>query len=266
MNAQDPRMVDCKKATENLDSYVYFEIVDNKYICIKNSVNQGHNCLSVDSTNGKSLKFTTSKNEYSEWEFKRWNEKWVDSIDEVVRNNPNLRLGIFKPEITISTTPISTPEPTSKCYSKTGYPCCSPEITEVTYTDEEGNWGYENDDWCLITDSATTILTTTTTVEPTSTPINSVPSVTVKPGYAAYWFYHAFTNKCLYAPQEPNKPITVKPCDESNYSKWMVLTSRKGYFYSMAHPDYCLRVADVDTGSLELGKCDEQAKMVHDND
>ncbi|OUM56485.1 Non-catalytic module family DOC2, partial [Piromyces sp. E2] len=168
MNAQDPRMVDCKKATENLDSYVYFEIVDNKYICIKNSVNQGHNCLSVDTTNGKSLKFTTSKNEYSEWKFKRWNEKWVDSIDEVVRNNPNLRLGIFKPEITISTTSISTPEPTSKCYSKAGYPCCSPEITEVTYTDEEGDWGYENNDWCLITDSTIKTTTTTAVVKPTS--------------------------------------------------------------------------------------------------
>jgi len=107
---------------------------------------------------------------------------------------------------------------------------------------------------------------TTTTVEPTSTPTNSEPSVTIKPGHNVYWFYHAFTSKCLYAPQKPNNLITVKACDDSNYSKWMVFTSRKGYFYSMAHPDYCLRVSDVDTGSLELGKCDEQAKMVHDDD
>ncbi|ORY28563.1 hypothetical protein LY90DRAFT_425406, partial [Neocallimastix californiae] len=30
------------------------------------------------------------------------------------------------------------------------YPCCSPEITEVAYTDETGTWGVENDEWCLI--------------------------------------------------------------------------------------------------------------------
>jgi len=57
--------------------------------------------------------------------------------------------------------------------------------------------------------------------------------------------------------------ITVKPCDETVYSKWMVLSSRKGYFYSMAHPDNCLRVDNIETGSLSLGKCDDQAKIEH---
>ncbi|OUM67356.1 hypothetical protein PIROE2DRAFT_5217 [Piromyces sp. E2] len=61
-------------------------------------------------------------------------------------------------------------------------------------------------------------------------------SVTVKPGYNVYWFYHAFTNKCLYTLLEPNNPITIKLCDNSDYSI-----------------------------SLELGKCDDQTKMVHDN-
>ncbi|OUM56499.1 Non-catalytic module family DOC2, partial [Piromyces sp. E2] len=171
MNAQDPRMVDCKKATENLDSYVYFEIVDNKYICIKNSVNQGHNCLSVDSTNGKSLKFTTSKNEYSEWEFKRWNEKWVDSIKEVITKNPDLKPEqeiIIVPEITTTIVPTSTPEPILDCYAKTGYPCCASELTEIISTDESGNWGYENGDWCLIIDSTIKTTTTTAIVKPTS--------------------------------------------------------------------------------------------------
>ncbi|OUM66170.1 hypothetical protein PIROE2DRAFT_6699 [Piromyces sp. E2] len=88
-----------------------------------------------------------------------------------------------------------------------------------------------------ITDSSNTISTTTTTVEPTSTPTNSEPSVTVKPGYA---------------------PITVKSMN------LIVLTSRKGYFYSMAHPHYCLRV--VKMLILELGKCVDQTKMVYDND
>ncbi|OUM58872.1 Non-catalytic module family DOC2, partial [Piromyces sp. E2] len=268
MNSQDPRMIECTEPDREINHHIHFKIVDNKYICLKNSVDP-EICLNGNTKNNNSLKFETTKNEYSEWYIERWNPKWVDSIDEVIIKNPELKPEpriIIKPKSTTTIVPTSTLEPISECYSKAVYPCCSPEITEVTYTDEEGNWGYENDDWCLITDSATTISTTTTTVEPTSTSINSEPSVTVKSGYVVYWFYHAFTNKCLYAPQEPNKPITVKPCDESNYSKWMVLTSRKGYFYSMAHPDYCLRVANVDTGSLELGKCDDQAKMVHDND
>ena len=85
---------------------------------------------------------------------------------------------------------------------------------------------------------------TTTTVEPTSTPTNSEPSVTIKPGHNVYWFYHAFTSKCLYAPQKPNNLITVKACDDSNYSKWMVLTSRKGYFYSIAHLCYLFNLCN----------------------
>jgi hypothetical protein len=32
-----------------------------------------------------------------------------------------------------------------------GYPCCSPNNTEVFYTDENGDWGVENGDWCGIT-------------------------------------------------------------------------------------------------------------------
>ncbi|KAL6613614.1 hypothetical protein U3516DRAFT_547045 [Neocallimastix sp. 'constans'] len=34
------------------------------------------------------------------------------------------------------------------------YPCCSPEITEVIYTDDKGDWGSENGDWCLIFNSS----------------------------------------------------------------------------------------------------------------
>jgi len=147
--------------------------------------------------------------------------KIIDSINEVVKKNPE-----FKPEQkTIiqskPSTTLSTPEPTSECHSILGYPCCSPENTEIIYTDEEGNWSFENGDLCLMSGSTTT--TTTTIVEPTSTPTNSEPRVTIKTGHSVYWFYHAFTNECL------------------------VLTSRKGYFYSMAHPDYCLHVSDVDS-------------------
>ena len=43
-----------------------------------------------------------------------------------------------------------------------------------------------------------------------------------------------FSNKCLYAPREPNNPIAFKPWDDIDYSKWTVLPFRKGYFYFMA--------------------------------
>jgi len=52
------------------------------------------------------------------------------------------------------------------CYIKTGYPCCSPETTEVYETDESGNWSYENDHWCLIKE---TISTPTPIYTPTTT-------------------------------------------------------------------------------------------------
>jgi len=254
-NGIDTAMGFCDKVINGDDNYLHFDLIDDKYICVK------YNLDSQKCFNGENLRFITSIDDYSKWAIERPNNRLIKSIDEFITKNPE-----FKPERKIITVPPSTStlEPTSECYSKAGYPCCSPENTEVIYTDEEGNWSFENGGWCLM--SGSTITTTTSTPEPTSTPTNSEPSVTIKPGHNVYWFYHAFTNKCLYAPQKPNKPITIKACDDSDYSKWMVLTSRKGYFYSMAHPDYCLRVSDVDSGSLELGKCDEQAKMVHDND
>ena len=134
--------------------------------------------------------------------------------------------------------------------------------------DESGiKWGSENyegkNNWCIMADSITTTPSQTTINYTISTPTNTS---TIKSGYTVYWFYNAYTNKCLYAPQKANGKITVKACDESDYSKWMVLPSRKGYFYSMAYPNSCLRVNDKSTGSLSLGKCDDQAKIEHNND
>jgi len=40
----------------------------------------------------------------------------------------------------------------TKCLAElTGYPCCSSGNTQVYYTDENGDWGVENGDWCGIT-------------------------------------------------------------------------------------------------------------------
>jgi len=46
----------------------------------------------------------------------------------------------------------------------------------------------------------------------------------------------------------------------------MVLPSRKGYFYSISKPNYCLHVSNIYTSSLKLSKYDDQAKLEHTND
>jgi len=154
MNSQDARMVDCNEADNQINHHIHFKIVDDKYICLKNSVNP-EICLNGNTKNSSSLKFDSSKGEYSEWYLERWNEKWVDSIDEVITKKPELKpktKNIIVPKITTTIVPSSTSilEPTSNCYSKAGYPCCSPENTEVIFTDEEGNCDVLNVDLNLM--------------------------------------------------------------------------------------------------------------------
>lgn len=85
----------------------------------------------------------------------------------------------------------------------------------------------------------------------------------IKNGHSVYLFFHIFINRYLYVLQEPNNLITVKSCDDTDYSKQMVLLSCKNYFYSLDQPDYCLCVSNVYTSLLELCKCDDQAKLEH---
>ncbi|KAL6605709.1 hypothetical protein U3516DRAFT_757126 [Neocallimastix sp. 'constans'] len=45
---------------------------------------------------------------------------------------------------------VKNEEEEKKCINKSiGYPCCSDSI-ETVFTDDEGRWGIENDNWCLI--------------------------------------------------------------------------------------------------------------------
>jgi len=56
------------------------------------------------------------------------------------------------PKTTTTTTTIKTPEPTNnnECFAaKQGYKCCA--TCNVAYTDGDGDWGFENNDWCGIT-------------------------------------------------------------------------------------------------------------------
>lgn len=52
---------------------------------------------------------------------------------------------------TTSIKPTNTPQPGS-CFSQgLGFPCCS--HCDVAYTDNDGSWGVENNDWCGLADS-----------------------------------------------------------------------------------------------------------------
>ncbi|OUM58871.1 Non-catalytic module family DOC2, partial [Piromyces sp. E2] len=65
MNSQDPRMIECTEPDREINHHIHFKIVDNKYICLKNSVDP-EICLNGNTKNNNSLKFETTKNEYSE--------------------------------------------------------------------------------------------------------------------------------------------------------------------------------------------------------
>jgi len=66
-----------------------------------------------------------------------------------------------------------------ECFSNPDYPCCSE--CKVIYTDESGDWGYENE-WCGIKDSCKTT-STTTTLKPSPTPQKEQSCWAEKLGY-----------------------------------------------------------------------------------
>ncbi|ORX49954.1 hypothetical protein BCR36DRAFT_290542, partial [Piromyces finnis] len=130
---------------------MHFEIIEDKYLCVKNSRNLKYSCLS-----SKSLNFEESydKNDESfQWE--------IQDIDEgviVIKEND-----IYNPDK--NNDPPKIYQPLDFDCPIDNFPCCS-DNTEIIYTDEEGNWGLENDEWCFINKS-----TTTTTI--ISTPTSS---------------------------------------------------------------------------------------------
>ncbi|ORX50290.1 hypothetical protein BCR36DRAFT_449155 [Piromyces finnis] len=65
MNSQDPRMVDCNNADEQINHYIHFKIIDSKFICIKNSIDPEDRCLTANTKKSNSLKFKASKDECS---------------------------------------------------------------------------------------------------------------------------------------------------------------------------------------------------------
>jgi len=84
---------------------------------------------------------------------------------------------------TTTTTSSGSIETNSSCPQRIlnqGYPCCSPDC-HVLYTDSDGSWGVENNDWCfckenILTTATTTATTTTTTTTSSVTSIETNPS------------------------------------------------------------------------------------------
>lgn len=155
INSKDSVLEVCKGSNEHVDHYKYFSIIDNKYICVKNNKETTH-CLNADG-----LIFDKLNGEYSEWIIEGLESKVIDSIENI----NGIRIAEFQPVYNPDTfisqefQPVSNPgtnisqETTNDCSPaiiEQGYPCCSEQNTEVQYTDEYGDWGYENDDWCGI--------------------------------------------------------------------------------------------------------------------
>jgi len=135
MNSRYARMTDCNNGDDQINHHIHFKFIDNNYICIKNNVDPSDYCL-----DSSTLKFETSKSEYSKWHIERLNKsKIIDSIEEVIAKSPNLKpepKTIIKPKSTTTTTDqtsTSAPEATDDCYSKVGYLFCSPGNTQIAY-------------------------------------------------------------------------------------------------------------------------------------
>lgn len=103
--------------------------------------------------------------------------------------------------------------------------------------------------------------TKTTSIPSPTTPI-VMPTDTI-----IYKFYNPLVDSCLFAPNDIGGTLTYGKCDESTNVLWIVPSyPRNGYFRSKLNSNWCLRVSDITTGAIELGKCDDNAIMLHDDD
>jgi len=272
MNSLNARMIECSKSDEQINHQIHFKIVDNRYICIKNNVNPEDHCL-----DGKTLNFETSKSEFSEWYIEVLNGKIIDSIEEIIKNNPSLhKERINYPNTTTSNTSATTTtiKPTSSnCYFENlGYPCCSDENTQVEYVDENGKWGIENNDWCgidekifttseIITTTSTSIATAVTTntstsiatavTTNTSTPIVPTLDSKAKPVY----LYNTKLNECLVAQVNLDKKPKIHECGEYTNHKWYIDPYPTGYIRSYAFPERCITILDAPNGKVKVSNC-----------
>ncbi|ORX78122.1 hypothetical protein BCR32DRAFT_282583 [Anaeromyces robustus] len=123
MNSQNARMVEFSKADDQINYYIHFKIVDNKYICIKNNVDPTDHCFIIQ--NNPDLVDTN------------YNPKktFLPSTTITSDIKPNSSNCYFEYLGRPCLTPISTVKSTSDGYIKTGYPCCSSGNTVVVFVD-----------------------------------------------------------------------------------------------------------------------------------
>jgi len=126
--------------------YSHFEFNNNGTFCIKYDGKQY--CLRQTNENDKEINFELLSN--SAHEMFQWR---IENLD---RSDYNVITSIdwypYNPDRN-NDPPKNSPPSDSDC-PVDDYPCCSPEITEVIYTDDKGDWGSENGDWCLIFNSS----------------------------------------------------------------------------------------------------------------
>jgi len=73
------------------------------------------------------------------------------------------------------------------------------------------------------------------------------------------WVNIKNTNKCLFSPEEHSSVPIIKDCDDSDASKWLVAPRYRSYIRSLAYPDRCLHVKDIEEGTVIMGECDSRA-------
>ena len=74
------------------------------------------------------------------------------------------------------------------------------------------------------------------------------------------WIYNVETKKCLYSPDSTTSRPLLSNCDDSDYSKWIIVSTGDGYqrFHSKANPDLCLRIENNDKGTITIDYCDDK--------
>jgi len=146
----------------------------------------------------------------------QYNSKCV--IDQSKVNAARITYPLFT--YTITTTGTSSPTPKVDLCSPNivnqGYNCCS-TCADVGLADSNGLWGLENNVWCAVPYKC-------------NYNSNSITKVV----------YNSRYDRCLYAPENKGDRITLKNCDKSVNTKWLVPASGKGIIQSQAYPDLCI--------------------------
>ncbi|KAL6588517.1 hypothetical protein U3516DRAFT_863077 [Neocallimastix sp. 'constans'] len=203
--------------------YSHFEFNNDGTFCIKYDGKQY--CLRQTNENDKEINFELLSN--SEHEMFQWR---IENLD---RSDYNVITSIdwypYNPDRNNDPTKNS-PLSDSDC-PVDDYPCCSPEITEVIYTDDKGDWGSEND-----------------------TPV---------------WIYNPNLKQCLYAQSaiasekqsKPYKPL-IGNCGSNNKFKWYFDSHNKSYIHSALNINKCLYLDDVENGKLKVDNCNNKDNSV----